>query len=54
MKLNQLSPAANSTKSKRRLGRGTGSGLGKTSGRGTKGQNTNPNRMLCYTGTANK
>lgn len=39
MKLNQLSPAANSTKSKRRLGRGTGSGLGKTSGRGTKGQN---------------
>lgn len=39
MKLNQLSPAANSTKTKRRLGRGTGSGLGKTSGRGTKGQN---------------
>lgn len=39
MKLNQLSPAPNSVKEKRRKGRGTGSGLGKTSGKGTKGQN---------------
>ena len=40
MKLNQLSPAPNSTKARRRLGRGTGSGLGKTSGKGQKGQNS--------------
>lgn len=39
MKIYELSPAENSRKSKRRLGRGTGSGLGKTSGKGTKGQN---------------
>lgn len=40
MKLNQLSPAPNSKKTARRLGRGTGSGLGKTSGKGQKGQNS--------------
>ncbi|MBP5651604.1 MAG: 50S ribosomal protein L15 [Clostridia bacterium] len=40
MKLHQIAPAANSTKSARRIGRGIGSGLGKTSGRGTKGQNS--------------
>ena len=40
MKLNELSPAPNSKKSVRRLGRGTGSGLGKTSGKGQKGQNS--------------
>ena len=40
MKLNELSPAPNSKKSARRLGRGTGSGLGKTSGKGQKGQNS--------------
>ena len=40
MKLHQIAPAANSTKSPRRIGRGIGSGLGKTSGRGTKGQNS--------------
>lgn len=39
MKIYELAPAPNSTKPKRRLGRGTGSGLGKTSGKGTKGQN---------------
>lgn len=39
MKLHELLPALGSTKSKRRLGRGHGSGRGKTSGRGTKGQN---------------
>ncbi len=40
MKLHQLSPAPNSQTSARRVGRGIGSGLGKTSGRGTKGQNS--------------
>lgn len=39
MKIYELSPAENAHKTKRRLGRGTGSGLGKTSGKGTKGQN---------------
>ena len=38
LKLNQLSPAEGSTKSTKRKGRGPGSGLGKTSGRGHKGQ----------------
>ncbi|MBO5714439.1 MAG: 50S ribosomal protein L15, partial [Clostridia bacterium] len=33
-----LSPAAGATTSKKRLGRGIGSGLGKTSGKGHKGQ----------------
>ncbi len=37
MKLNELHPALGSTKSPRRLGRGSGSGLGKTSGKGHKG-----------------
>ncbi len=38
MKLNTLSPAAGSKKSRKRVGRGIGSGLGKTAGRGHKGQ----------------
>ena len=37
MKLNNLKPAAGSTHSRRRIGRGTGSGLGGTSTRGHKG-----------------
>lgn len=37
MKLNTLKPAAGSTHSRRRLGRGPGSGLGGTSTRGHKG-----------------
>lgn len=37
MKLNNLKPAKGSTHSRRRLGRGTGSGLGGTSTRGHKG-----------------
>ena len=37
MRLNELSPAPGSTRSRKRLGRGTGSGHGKTSGRGHKG-----------------
>ena len=39
MNIHELSPAPNSTKKARRVGRGIGSGLGKTSGRGQKGQN---------------
>lgn len=39
MKLHELSPAIGSKKSRTRVGRGLGSGLGKTSGRGHKGQN---------------
>ena len=38
MQLNELSPGPGSRKHKRRLGRGAGSGLGKTSGKGHKGQ----------------
>ncbi len=38
MKLNTISPAAGSTHSSKRPGRGIGSGLGKTGGRGHKGQ----------------
>ena len=37
MRLNELSPAPGSTKARKRVGRGTGSGYGKTSGRGHKG-----------------
>ncbi|MCL1795681.1 MAG: 50S ribosomal protein L15 [Clostridia bacterium] len=37
MKLYELSPAPGSVRSPKRLGRGTGSGLGKTSGKGHKG-----------------
>ena len=38
MKLHELSPAPGSKKARTRVGRGLGSGLGKTSGRGHKGQ----------------
>ena len=38
MKLNDLSPAEGSTKNRIRVGRGVGSGKGKTGGRGVKGQ----------------
>mgnify|MGYP001370760916 FL=1 len=38
MRLNTLSPAPGSTKSKKRVGRGIGSGSGKTAGSGHKGQ----------------
>ena len=37
MKLHELAPAAGSTTASKRLGRGVGSGLGKTSGKGHKG-----------------
>jgi large subunit ribosomal protein L15 len=38
MQLNNIKPAAGSQKDRRRVGRGIGSGLGKTAGRGHKGQ----------------
>ena len=38
MELNNIKPADGAKKDKRRLGRGIGSGLGKTAGRGHKGQ----------------
>lgn len=38
MELNTIKPADGAKKNKRRLGRGIGSGLGKTCGRGHKGQ----------------
>lgn len=38
MQLNKIKPAEGSTHSKRRVGRGIGCGLGKTCGRGHKGQ----------------
>jgi large subunit ribosomal protein L15 len=37
MRLDELSPVAGSRKTRKRLGRGVGSGSGKTAGRGTKG-----------------
>ncbi|HQN19607.1 MAG TPA: 50S ribosomal protein L15, partial [Syntrophobacteraceae bacterium] len=37
MRLENLAPAKGAKKSRKRIGRGTGSGLGKTAGRGTKG-----------------
>lgn len=40
MKLHELSPNKGSRKSKKRVGRGTGSGLGTTAGRGMNGQNS--------------
>ena len=39
MKLHTLAPAEGATKERKRLGRGVGSGTGKTSGKGHKGQN---------------
>ena len=38
MRLNTIKPATGSNKARRRVGRGIGSGLGKTAGRGHKGQ----------------
>jgi large subunit ribosomal protein L15 len=40
MKLNDIQPAEGSKHAKRRVGRGIGSGLGKTAGRGHKGQHS--------------
>ena len=38
MRINQIKSTLTSNKKKKRVGRGTGSGFGKTAGRGNKGQ----------------
>src|SRR6187397_2775562 len=40
MEINTIKPAEGSKKARRRVGRGIGSGLGKTAGRGHKGQSS--------------
>ncbi len=40
MKLHELRPAEGSTKNKKRIGRGTATGQGKSAGKGQKGQNS--------------
>ena len=40
MRLNDLAPADRARKARKRVGRGVGSGWGKTAGRGSKGQNS--------------
>jgi large subunit ribosomal protein L15 len=40
MQLHELKPVEGARHARKRVGRGTGSGMGKTSGRGTKGQNS--------------
>ncbi len=52
MKLHDLSPAKGSKRNRKRIGRGPGSGLGKTAGRGNKGQKsrTGYSRRLGFEG----
>ena len=49
MKLHELSPAPGSTKEVKRIGRGHGSGNGKTAGKGHKGQNARSPREASTT-----
>ena len=46
MKLHDLSPTAGSTKESKRIGRGHGSGQGKTAGKGHKGQKARAGRGM--------
>lgn len=46
MKLHELSPAPGSTKARKRIGRGAGSGQGKTAGKGHKGQKARAGRGM--------
>lgn len=46
MRLNQLSGISGNRRGRKRLGRGRGSGHGKTSGRGHKGQNSRAGRSV--------
>lgn len=46
MRLNNLTPKITSKKKKKRLGRGIGSGLGKTCGRGHKGQKSRSGKTI--------
>ena len=50
MALHELRPAKNSTKRKKRIARGIGSGKGKTATRGTKGQKAKRNMPLWFEG----
>ncbi len=52
MKLNNLKPAKGSTQTRKRVGRGQGSGIGETSGRGHKGagQRSGTKRKLGFEG----
>lgn len=50
MKLNELKPAPGSKKKPKRVGRGRGSGHGKTSGRGQKGQKARSKVRLGFEG----
>lgn len=52
MKLNNLKPASGSTQTRKRVGRGQGSGIGETSGRGHKGagQRSGTKRKLGFEG----
>ena len=45
MELNNIKPADGAKKARRRVGRGIGSGLGKTAGRGHKGQKSPRGRL---------
>ena len=46
MKLHELSPAPGSRKARKRVGRGDSSGLGKTAGRGDKGQKSRTGSVI--------
>ena len=48
MLLNTIKPAVGSTKAAKRVGRGIGSGLGKTCGRGHKGQKSRSGLSLIH------
>jgi large subunit ribosomal protein L15 len=51
MKLNEIAPKPGSTKKRFRIGRGIGSGAGKTGGRGGKGQTARSGvRIKCFEG----
>ncbi len=50
MKPHELKPAPGSTKSRKRVGRGDGSGYGKTAGRGTKGTRARGSVHLFFEG----
>jgi large subunit ribosomal protein L15 len=47
MQLNKIQPAPGAKHYKRRVGRGIGSGLGKTCGRGHKGQKSRAGKCRC-------
>ena len=46
MKLHELKAVEGSTKARKRIGHGPGSGTGKTSGKGEKGQNRSEERRV--------